>query len=376
MINEGQFKKLFENFEDEGFRFGGMHGTNNSIPSTVEFDPNVNYYSDTSIFKQDTNDFNTRIQILPRSGLKSINLYFIRNMNINKTIKHGVNLAGEKVNVGNENANSSIEYFKKRSAYYITRILSKMGVYPDLFTSPQSSSDFNREMLSLISRYYPEGDVIEMPNAMRKDVRNISLNLSAAKELGLSNDEIARYQSKLSKFKKDEDISDWRREIEKLKNEIASLMVRKRGRPSKDYWNNVFDKRSQIDAYNTLIKANRKQGKDPTIDKNGKIKSFQIKSLDDKQRRILDGLFVFNDIDYPSRQFTKNGVGYEYPQYMKFEGKIVVVFDDNISSGATLDMLCNELKKYNPKMIIPITLGQIPITSYSKSERIGTEKRA
>lgn len=372
ILDESQYKRLFENSELEGFRFSGMHGANNLTPSTIEFDPNVKYYSDTSIFKQGTNDFNARIQILPRSGLKSINLYFIRNMNINKAIKHGVNLSGEKINVGNENAANSIEYFKKRSAYYITRILSKMGVYPDLFTSPQSSSEFNKEMLSLISRYYPKGSIIEMPNSMKKDVRNITINVQAAKELGLSNEEIAHYQNILSKYSKDEDIRGFRLKIEQLKQEIASLMTHKRGRPSRD----ITDRRKQINAYNELIKANRRPGRDSTIDKNGKIKSFQIKSLDDKQRRILDGLFVFNDNEYPSIKYSKNGIDYEYPQYLKFYGKIIVVFDDNISSGATLDMMCNELKKYNPKMIIPITLGQIPLTSYSMSERMNAEKRA
>lgn len=372
ILKESQFKKLFENSEHEGFRFGGMHGANNSMPSTVEFDPNVNYYSDTSIFKPGTSEFNARIQVLPRSGLKSINLYFIRNMNINKAIKHGVNLSGERVNVDNENANNSLEYFKKRSAYYITRILSKMGVYPDLFTSPQSSSEFNREMLSLISKYYPKGTVMEMPNSMKKDVRNITINIKAAKELGLSNEEIARYQNILNKYAKDEDIRSFRLKIEQLKQEIAALMTHKRGRPSRD----ITDRQKQINAYYDLISANRRPGRDSTIDKNGNIKSFQIKSLDDKQRRILDGLFVFNENDYPSVRYSKNGADYEYPQYLKFDGKIIVVFDDNISSGATLDMMCNELKKYNPKMIIPITLGQIPITSYSKSERMNTEKRA
>ena len=96
---------------------------------------------------------------------------------------------------------------------------------------------------------------------------------------------------------------------------------------------------------------------------------YHLKSSD----RLKQEIKYIRIIDFIRILYT---VGYEYPQYMKFEGKIIVVFDDNISSGATLDMLCNELKKYNPKMIIPITLGQIPITSYSKSERIGTEKRA
>lgn len=375
-ISEGQYNRLFENSEDEGFRMSFQKGWDGKYdqtnPAIIKFDPNSNGYSDTTIFKDNSKEFNVRYQDLPRSGLKSINLYWINNMNINKALKHGVNLKGNSINVNDDSASKSLEFFKRRSAYYISRILSRMGVYPDILTSPQSSSNFNVEMLNLLREYYPEGNVMMMPNSMKKDVKNISLNIRAARELGLTDDDIAYYQHKLSNLKKDENVRELRRKIEQLKQEISSLMTHKRGRPSKE----ISDRKSLINAYGDIIKANRKRGKDATIDKNGNVKSFQIKSLDDKQRRILDGLFVFNDNEYPSRTYTYGGNDYEYQQFMKFNGKIIVVFDDNISSGATLDMMCDALKKYNPKMIIPITLGQIPLTAYAPSERSKLPKRA
>lgn len=362
-LTESQFIRLVENNEDEGF---SMKFSSPNVPYEVKFEPNKKGgYSDTSIFKEGTKEFNVRIQELPKSGLKSINLYFIKNMNINKAVKHGTNINGQAVNIGSEEARNSIEYFKKRSAYYVTRILSKMGVSPDLFTCPESSSNFNKQMLNLMSSYYPNGNVMLMPDVMEKNVNNVTMDIQKAKELGLTDEEIAVYQGKISKMKDDEKIREYRREIEALKANIEKLLTHKRGRPSKD----VTNMRGEIDAYNNLIRLKRGRGRDSTVDANGNIKSFQIKSLDDKQRRILDGLFTFNTRKYPSRVYNKNGTTYEYPQYMKLSGKIVVVFDDNISSGATLDMLCNEMKKYNPKMIIPITLGQIPLTSYDLSMR-------
>lgn len=44
--------------------------------------------------------------------------------------------------------------------------------------------------------------------------------------------------------------------------------------------------------------------------------------------------------------------------------KHIVIFDDNISSGATLDDICLELQKYGVASILPITLAIIPKTVY------------
>ena len=370
-LTESQVLRLNENSIDDGFRmsFNKIDGKPNpNDPNMVMFDPNVNSYSDTKIFKDGTKEFNIYYQDLPKSGLRSINLYFIRNMNINKAIKHGKNVSGKNVNVGNEEAANSLEYFKKRSAYYITRILNKMGVMPDIFTSPQSSSKFNEDILGLLSKYYPNGDIVMMPNSMRKDPRNAYVNLNAAREIGLSDEEVAKLQNKVDNMKKDEDIRDFRRKIEVLKKEIESMMTHRRGRPSKD----ITDRKKEIDAYNTLIRANRRRGVDPTFDKQTQtIKPMQIKTLDDKQRRAIDGLFVFNDIEYPSKSFSKDGEEFTYIQSMRLKNKIILVFDDNLSSGATLDMMCDVLKKIGAKMIIPITLGLIPQTAYNPSERSG-----
>lgn len=368
-ISESQVKYIKENYEDEGFRMSfnkvnGKFDPNN--PNMVMFDPNSNGYSDTKIFKDGSKEFNIYHQYLPKSGLNSINLYYLRNMNINKALKHGMNVSGNLVNVGDENAKNSITYFKKRSAYYITRILNKMGVMPDILTSPQSSSKFNEDMLNLLLRYYPNGDIVMMPNSMRKDPRNLKINLVMAKKIGMNDEEIAKLQNKIEYLKKDEDIRDFRRKIEQLKQEVESMLTHKRGRPSKA----ITDKRNEIEAYNTLIKANRRRGVDPTLDKaTGKIKSMQIKNLDDRQRNAIDGLFVFNDTQYPSKTYSKNGEEFTYSQSMRFRNKVVLVFDDNLSSGATLDMMCESLKKLGAKMIIPITLGLIPQTAYNPSER-------
>ena len=77
--------------------------------------------------------------------------------------------------------------------------------------------------------------------------------------------------------------------------------------------------------------------------------------MDDKTRRAIEGLFTIN------------------PQYLslqnKLRGKTIILFDDNISSGATMDDLCLLLQRYGVANIIPITLGTISPTIYKQSER-------
>ena len=173
-----------------------------------------------------------------------------------------------------------------------------------------------------------------------------------AKQIGLSDKEIHSLMTRIEKWKKDEDIRDLRKEIERLKREIAeTIKSRGRGRPSKEFLN----KQQLIDINNQKIKALKSRGRDSTLDANGNVKDFQIKSLDDKTRRAIEGLFTIN------------------PQYLsiqsKLKGKTIILFDDNISSGATMDDLCLLLQRYGVANIIPITLGTISPTIYKQSDR-------
>ena len=78
--------------------------------------------------------------------------------------------------------------------------------------------------------------------------------------------------------------------------------------------------------------------------------STEIKSLSDKRRRAIEGIFELNP-------------KYKQIQY-KFEGKHVVIFDDNLSSGATLGDVCLALQQLGIAEIIPITIESIPVTAF------------
>ena len=80
--------------------------------------------------------------------------------------------------------------------------------------------------------------------------------------------------------------------------------------------------------------------------------NFQIKKLGNDSRMALKNYFSINNDS--SEAELKNT-----------DNSIVVIFDDNISGGATLSDICYQLQKIGVKYMIPITFGKMK-TSYSQ----------
>ena len=118
--------------------------------------------------------------------------------------------------------------------------------------------------------------------------------------------------------------------------------------------NDIKQKKELVKNLEEQIKILRKgrRGRDKTKTSDGKAKNFEIKSIEDKRRRSLEGLFGINP--------KLSGIQQD------LKGKHIVIFDDNISSGATLDDICLELQKYGVASILPITLAIIPKTVYGQ----------
>ena len=355
IINEGQFKRLFlinENSKDEGFRFYGDYGS-------MKFTPNNDQNADTRIFKPHTKEFaydskvhkedddnNPNIQRrsfrLPKSGVYVINLYDFKNINISKGLKHAKNIKGQEMDI----SDSSILHFYKRSALYIKHLLN--GTDIDIITCPQSSSKSNEMLAYGLKRLYGNG-IKYIPMSVIKNVRGITINRSKANELGVDADAL---QARIDKWNKDEDIRDIRRKIEAIKKELE-VYLHRRGRRGKDY----YSKFSEIDNLEKQISIKRKgmNGRDSTKTKDGGVKDWQIKAIDDKERRCLNNLFTINP----------NIIGLQ----KNLIGKNVVIIDDNCSSGETLDEVCLTLKAAGVNNIYAFTFGIIVPTIYHKGER-------
>ena len=310
---------------------------------------------DDRIFKDNSKDLNVKKVLLPKSGIMSYNLYDIHSMRVNKTLKHGTDLDGNKVEIdttedGTQYSNT-LDWFLQRSVMYMRHIIGNSDV--DYITYPQSSSDFNEKMANKLLSMYPHSEGIKIiPQMLLKNVRGIEVNVSMAKSIGLTNDEIETLQRRVAKWHSDEDVRDIRRKIDALKDEIANMLAKTEHRRGRKPTAQIASKEEMINSFQNDIKLMRKGriGRDSTIDQDGRTKDWQIKSIDDRLRRSIDNIFTIN------------------PKYAmmahKFKEKSIVVFDDNLSSGATMDEICVALLKLGVKKIIPITLGVIPTTIY------------
>jgi phosphoribosylpyrophosphate synthetase len=211
-------------------------------------------------------------------------------------------------------------------------------------------------MINYLLRLYPNSYGFKfVPNLLTKNVRKVYVNTDVAKQVGLTDSEIHNLQQRIDKWKSDEDLRELRRKMKELEAEILSVKQnRGKGRPSKEFTNKV----DLLNAYNNQVGDLRKgkKGRDSTLDASGNVKDFQIKSIGDRERRSIEGLFEINP-EY-------NGI------QQKLVGKSVLVFDDNISSGATLDDICLTLQRIGVKKVIPVTLAIIPKTIYGAHERL------
>lgn len=347
-ITESQ-SRILNRLIFEGLKF--KRDSTNHDKRIVSYVPGKNSKIDDTIFNDDKS-LKVHKLLLPKSNIMSYNLYDIKSMDVNKALKHGIDTKKRSVSRDEKSMNE----FINRSVLLIKHIIGNRPV--DIITYPQSSSKFNYEITSKLLNMFPHSEGIKLhPELLVKNVRNIFVNVDVAKKLGLTNDEIYHLQRRINKWKGDEDIRDIRREIDTLKDEISNIIAsrgNKRGRLP----NEIVQRRNKIDMYNQDIKNLRhgKKGLDPTIDKDtGRVKNWQIKSIDDKERRAIEGIFTINPI-------------YQNIQY-KFKDKNVIIFDDNISSGATLDDACLALLKLGVKSIMPFTLGIISPTIYAPSQR-------
>lgn len=341
------FNTIDDDVLEEGFSFGSKGRNGDKM---FKFSPNKNDTDGTStkIFNDDKK-FNYNEVLLPKSGVMSYNLYKISDMRISMALKHPNKF---KNTIKRDIDFETIDKFMKRTSLYIHSLLKKNPV--DIITYPQSSSDFNKDMIDYVMKRYKDSPGIKcIPNLLTKNIRKVYVNHTVAKELGLTNDEIHRLQKDIDLWKSDADVYELRVRVDELNDSIA-YAIGKRGRPTKD----VANKKEEIKAIEELIKVMRKgrKGRDKTKDANGRAKNFEIKSIEDRRRRSIEGLFEINP--------KLNGIQQD------LKGKHIVIFDDNISSGSTLDDICLELQKYGVASILPITLAIIPKTSYDNHQKI------
>lgn len=85
------------------------------------------------------------------------------------------------------------------------------------------------------------------------------------------------------------------------------------------------------------------------------IKGFEIKKLANSVRLGLKNYYTPN-----TKGEVKNGENFDFQEELnKIKETIFLIFDDNISGGATLSDICYQCKKLGIENIIPITFGKM-----------------
>lgn len=326
----------------------------------VSYDPNYHYRAkgkkqiDDRIFNDGPHtwgNLNYNTMTLPRSGVTVYNLYTIANADVSRMIKHGEMANGEKVTL-----DKSVDNFINRSVEYIRALIGNSPV--DVITYPQSSADLNYILATRLLWKFPHSEGIRMkPEVLIKNPRGIKVNREVAKANGLSDEEIDALISRVHRWERDEDVRDLRRLCDRLNIEMNHyLSNHHRG----NYTNEFRQMRQDYADLQTKIEGMKKGrvGRDATIDKEtGKTKNWQIKNIPDSSRKALENIFEVNPY---------------YNEYRnKLVGKNMVIIDDNISSGTTLDDYCMVLKeRFQPKSIKVFTLAKMEPTVYGRLARV------
>ena len=106
------------------------------------------------------------------------------------------------------------------------------------------------------------------------------------------------------------------------------------------------EKRKTEDIWRIVKPFFRGTGQKPIVMHRLQIEDFQIKNLTNDTRMGMMDYFTTN-MEVAKREMEK------------IKGTVFVIFDDNISGGATLSDICYQSRKLGIKYIIPITFGEM-----------------
>lgn len=349
--------------------------------------------------------------LLPRSNVMSYNLFEISNFFVTQALKHNKvtrNLTDrEKAKYGVNKMtfdlmpDKSIEDFKDFTARYIVKILMSKGFDIDAVLTPQSSSNFNPDMISKIAYFYQKATnkkILVVPNAFVKspkdikvDTENIQANVSQEVVKYFKPDAPAREVEMHVKAK----ITDLYKEIKiwKLEDDIQPIMIK-----LYDIWKTLevtkekrmWEKNRQkvlqeisMEIRYILGDIEKVFGKDfyetkyfvkGNFHPEAVATPWQIKHLSNGIRKSIYNIFKLTsqfdkEYSYQKDNTEVKGVSKLIDRLAR-NNKTILIFDDNLSSGATLDDASYTLIKHgiNKDDIVVITLGKVPESSYSLAD--------
>lgn len=363
---------------------------------------------------------------LPRSKIDCYNLYKMSTTELQQVIKHqtwGVGGAKVKINLDNF-FNQSIEYAQDlinnvvgRLKYNAMRYGESENFEVGYITYPSSSSNFNDFFVKGIQRYFPNAEIVkdfflkrrsglgidyDMAELLKCDAldvaklerfiadadakeKTINLREKVEKIIDTTSSDffsnIYNFNSKAKYGKKEiekdlnktavgydknmkrmESFDEMSDNDYKLITQLTDLMLniyREYGDLSNAYREiekrraqNVSNKKyTNLKHDDEKLMSNFNSNAENTLNNTlTDRKTWQIKKQGEYARKILRNLFMLDDNQWVKMEKDK-------------ENKVVIIFDDNMAGGATMDNVCYTLIERNWKYIIPLTLAVMPITA-------------
>jgi len=397
LVSESTFNKIEKDF-DESIRFDQQRSTYKWINDKKDIGV------DTSLTQTNDGKITYRYmeQLLPHSQVISLNLYNIKNFNVTQALKHNISYFVSTPGPTELTPDKSIGDFKYYVAKHIVRLLGHKQIDPDVILTPQSSSQFNVDMSNIISQQYEKyhGKKLQIiPNAFIKTPENAKIDIEHGKEY------LKRDLQNLYTTDTEKDID------EKLKSAVNKVYELVRIWQIEGKIGSYVKKVYELRKLQKYIGANRPEEKIPPC-KQKKIneiqlaindvvklletnvgmedlkkakqyythgtirqtpKPFQIKGLPDGVRQSIYNLFSLSnkpDTCYSYKQKSGeevSGVSKLIDQ-LKRNNKTIMIFDDNLSSGRTMDDAAYHLitQGINKENIVVVTLGIVKPSIYSK----------
>lgn len=312
---------------------------------------------------------------LKKTDVKVINMYELDN-DISNILKKGsfykpnpnqrkdIDLTVKRFNNLNE--------FLWKNYMYFVKIINDNMKDVDVIITPKTSSTFNSIFLENIKGRFPSKSIYIDDNFFIKDVSSIELD-----EDWLKNNKNHEYYSfdkeELKDLKKE--INRWINKLEPKRKKIIerNLIIEKidkliknrrdsRGRKSLEQ----HSLEDELEKVKIAISNIPIHGKNNVQDEFGEVINWQIKKFGERTRLAIKHFMSFNPEILTKDEIKKekerfNNLYSRQDIINNIKDKKIVVFDDNYSSGATLDDICLRLieKGVKKENILCITLGTI-----------------
>lgn len=355
------------------------------------------YDADTRILKNNENgknEWNVKVIPLPKTKINSYHFIGLPSFDLTKSMKHGYiekSKGKEKIDVTFDK--KSIYEFTKYMRTYVWHFLKSYngtGFLPiDVIVAPESSGKLNQLLIKEMSRLLPNAKV--MTGVFQKNIEGMQLNQDTLRNKGneymqqtyIKDKILTPQQETLMLSTLEKAIAEINNNFEKERSKGLAKEILKQVKIANDELKLLGKGNHKIARENFNQKVKEVEAKidkliapyyksrnfSPFYEKDklknyDSVKGVQIKNLHQIARMALENFFKIthsNDKEINYTDKNNNIINKIITTTDQLKNKRILIIDDNFSTGATLDNICEILLKIgiNKNDIIPLTLGVV-----------------